>query len=559
LARSDRNPLRAIALASKRSAAPFCALLVVSSCLAPARAQSVGGCPTFPANNIWNTPVDGLPLDAKSTDYVNTIGGSKNVHADFGSGLWEGTPIGIPYVLVDNQPAVTVQFDYADESDPGPYPIPPDPPIEGGGDHHILIVDQANCHLYELYAAERQPDGSWTAGSGAIFDLRSNQLRPAGWTSADAAGLPILPGLARYEEVLAGEIRHALRFTAPHTRAAYVWPARHLASDLTGSQDPPMGQRFRLRASFDISRFSPVNQVILRALKKYGMLLADNGSSWYISGAPDSRWDNDDLHALDPIAGSDFEAVDSSSLMVSPDSAAAGSADALAPAISSVVNTASSLPGIAPGTWISILGANLAPAARAWRNEEIVNGALPASLDGVSVTVDGRPAALCYIGPGQVNAQAPDDDATGTVEVAVTNAHGTGRATAALQTFAPAFFLAGGRYVLAQHADYSLVGPTPAKPGEVIVLYGAGFGPTSPRTPSGRVVSQASPLANLASLTVRIGGVTAEVQSAGIALAGIWQIGVRVPASVPGGDALVEAEIGGQHTQASAFIRVQRP
>lgn len=545
MARSDRNALHAIVLAWKRSAAPFCALLFIANCLAPSRAQTVGGCPVFPASNIWNAPVDGLPLDASSAVYIDTIGRSAHVHADFGSGLWEGTPIGIPYVLVSNQAAVTVQFDYDDESDPGPYPIPPNPPIEGGGDHHILIVDQGNCHLYELYAAERQPSGSWTAGSGAIFDLRSNQLRPAGWTSADAAGLPILPGLARYDEVLSGEMRHALRVTLPHTRAAYVWPARHLASSLTGSQYPPMGQRFRLRASFNISGFSPVNQVILRALKKYGMLLADNGSSWYISGAPDSRWDNDDLHALDVITSADFEAVDSSSLMVDPDSAAVRSADALAPAVSAVVNAASSLPGIAAGVWMSIWGTNLAPETRGWPSG---NGAFPASLDGVSVTVGGTPAAIAYISPAQVIAQTPAGGAAGTVEVVVANAHGSGSATAALQAFAPAFFLAGERYVLAQHADDSLVGPpglyaTPARPGEAIVLYGAGFGPTAPAT----------------GLTVRIGGVVAEVQFTRIAAAGVWQIGVRVPAGVPAGDALVEAEIGGQRSQANTFIRVQRP
>jgi hypothetical protein len=174
--------------------------------------------------------------------------------------------------------------------------------------------------LYELFNAYPQPDGSWQAGSGAIFDLNSHALRPAGWTSADAAGLPILPGLVRYDEVAAGEIRHALRFTAPQTRRAYVWPARHYASDLTGAQYPPMGQRFRLRADFDIATFSPETRILLRALKKYGMLLADNGSAWYISGVPDSRWDNDVLHELHEIPGAAFEAVDVSSLMLHPDS-----------------------------------------------------------------------------------------------------------------------------------------------------------------------------------------------------------------------------------------------
>jgi hypothetical protein len=288
----------------------------------------IAGCPAFPADSIWNAPVDTLPLDANSSAYVATIGASRYVHADFGSGEWppgSGSPIGIPYVAVPgSQAGVTVTFEYDDESDHGLYPIPSDAPIEGGpasgGDRHVLVVDRDRCILYELYAAYPQPDGSWQAGSGAIFDLNSHALRPAGWTSADAAGLPILPGLVRYEQVAAGEIRHAIRFTAPQTRRATVWPARHYASSLTGTQYPPMGQRFRLRADFDISGFSPEVQVILRALKKYGMILADNGAAWYISGVPDERWDNDALHELHSVPGSAFEAVDVSSLMVSPDS-----------------------------------------------------------------------------------------------------------------------------------------------------------------------------------------------------------------------------------------------
>jgi hypothetical protein len=288
----------------------------------------INGCQLFPANNIWNTPIDNLPVDANSQQYINTIGANNTVHADFGSGLWDGGPIGIPYTTVPgSQEKVNVTFYYDDESDPGPYPVPSDAPIEGGsssdGDRHVLIVDRDNCILYELYDAWPHPDGSWEAGSGAIYDLKSNSLRPDGWTSADAAGLPILPGLVRYDEVAAGEINHAIRFTAPQTRRKYIWPARHYASSLTGTQYPPMGQRFRLKAGFDISGFSARNQVILKALKKYGMILADNGSSWFISGTPDSRWYNDDLHQLSNIKGSDFEAVDESSLMINPNSGAA--------------------------------------------------------------------------------------------------------------------------------------------------------------------------------------------------------------------------------------------
>lgn len=291
----------------------------------PDAPPQIAGCTVFPADNIWNTPIDTLPVDANSTAYVATIGADKPVHPDFGSGTWEGGPIGIPYTTVlSSQPGVTVTFQYDDESDPGPYPVPPDAPIEGGpnsaGDRHVLVLDREKCVLYELYSAYPQHDGSWQAGSGAIFDLSSHALRPDGWTSADAAGLPILPGLVRYDEVAAGEITHAIRFTAPQTRRAYVWPARHYASSLTGSQYPPMGQRFRLKADFDMSGYAPQVQVILRAMQRYGIILADNGSSWFISGVPDERWDNSVLRQLRQVKGNDFEAVDVSSLMADPDS-----------------------------------------------------------------------------------------------------------------------------------------------------------------------------------------------------------------------------------------------
>ena len=295
-------------------------------------AGAVEGCAVLPANSIWNTRVDRLPVDADSDAYVATIGASDTVHPDFGSGEWDGGPIGIPFTTVPSaQPRVEVTFYYDDESDPGPYPVPPDAPIEGGpdaaGDRHVLVVDRDACVLYELYDAWPQLDGSWNAGSGAVYDLNSNALRQAGWTSADAAGLPILPGLVRFEEVAAGHIEHGLRFTAPETRNVYTWPARHYASDLWEPEYPPMGQRFRLKPGFDISGFEPEVQVILRALKTYGMMLADNGSAWYISGAPDDRWDNDVLHQLHQVPGSAFEAVDVTSLMIEPDSGTARQLD----------------------------------------------------------------------------------------------------------------------------------------------------------------------------------------------------------------------------------------
>ncbi len=307
---------------------PLFALLAlgVAACPPAARAQSLAGCPVLPADSIWNARVDALPLDPASDDYVAAIGAGVGVHPDFGT-VYEGAPIGIPYVVVSGaQPKVPVAFDYAGESDPGPYPIPPEAPIEGGagsdGDRHVLVLDRDACRLYELFDARPAGGGSsWTAGSGAVFDLGSNALRPDGWTSADAAGLAILPGLVRYDEVAAGEIRHALRFTAPDTRSDHVWPARHDASSLGAARFPPMGERFRLRADFDLSGFSPRVRVILRALQRYGMMLADNGGAWFLSGVPDGRWDDEELVTeLRRVKGSDFEAVDVSSLEQDPDS-----------------------------------------------------------------------------------------------------------------------------------------------------------------------------------------------------------------------------------------------
>lgn len=282
---------------------------------AVALAPTVAGCPVFPADNPWNRRVDRLPVAAGSVRLIRSIGIDARFHADFGSGTWDGGPIGIPYTVVDGgQRRVRVSFDYADESDRGPYPIPPDAPIEGGrnadGDRHVLIVDRSSCKLYELFDAHPLDAGrSWHAGSGATWDLRSNHLRPNGWTSADAAGLPILPGLARYPEVASGAIRHALRFTAPRTRTAFIWPARHQAGASSSPALPPMGMRVRLKRSVSLRGLPKQARVIATAMKRYGLMLADNGSPWYVSGAPDPRWDNDQLHALDRLTGRDFEVV----------------------------------------------------------------------------------------------------------------------------------------------------------------------------------------------------------------------------------------------------------
>jgi len=284
----------------------------------------IGGCPVFPADNYWNAPVDTLPLNSHSSAWINSIGLDTGFHMDFGRGTWDGGPIGIPYNLANaSTPKYTLSFYYPDESDPGPYPIPSNPLIEYGSDHHLLVVDTSTCYLYEIYDVTHNGNGTWSGGSGAIWNLNSDALRPAGWTSADAAGLPMVPGLVRYDEIAGGQINHALRFTANSTNS-YIWPARHLTSGTPGvvTNTPPMGARFRLKASFDISTYPADMQVLLQAMKTYGIVLADNGSDWYVSGVPDSRWNNDTLHLLDNLTGSDFEAVDTSTLMVDPNSGA---------------------------------------------------------------------------------------------------------------------------------------------------------------------------------------------------------------------------------------------
>jgi hypothetical protein len=294
------------------------AALLAGSSAQALRLPAAPRCPVFPAGNAWNQRVDRLPVAADSAQLIASIGLDSPVHADFGSGTWDGGPIGIPFDVVSKKtPRSRVAFDYADESDRVRYPIPRSVHIEGGtqstGDRHAVLVDKSACRLYELYDLHHTTHG-WTAGSGAVWSLRSNHLRPAGWTSADAAGLPIFPGLARWDEVARGTIDHALRFTAPRTRKAYVYPARHYASSSTDPSLPPMGLRVRLKASVNVASFPKQSRVVLRALQRYGMILADNGSPWYVSGAPNRHWSNDDLHTLGRLTGADFEVVDTSSL-----------------------------------------------------------------------------------------------------------------------------------------------------------------------------------------------------------------------------------------------------
>jgi hypothetical protein len=283
---------------------------------------TIAGCPVFPASNPWNQKVDALPVAANSAQLIASMGVGGSVHADFGNGLYNGSRIGIPYVVVHatSTPKSRVTFEYADESDKGPYPIPQNVPVEGypghadQGDRHVLIVDRDACTLYELSGMSKR-NGAWSGWSGAIWNLRSNAVRPAGWTSADAAGLPILPGLARWNgDASSGTIKHALRFTAERTRRAYVYPARHYASSLTDPSLPPMGLHVRLKAGVNIATLPPQARIVAQALKTYGMILADNGSNWYLGGAPSPKWSNMELHALGRLTGADFEVVDTSKL-----------------------------------------------------------------------------------------------------------------------------------------------------------------------------------------------------------------------------------------------------
>ena len=292
-----------------------CFALTVALCpFLSAQIPSIAGCAVFPSDNVWNTPIDKLPVDKNSAEYVYSMNQTnKKLHPDFGYGG------GYPYDIVSNPtPTITIPFYYG--GDPGPYPVSAATTIEGGSDHHAIIINSSTCTLYELFNLQNIL-GVFQGGSGAIWSLKSNALRPDGLTSGDAAGLPIFPGLIRYDEVVSGRINHAVRVTADHTRDQHIWPARHDASYLSGSQYPPMGQRFRLKSDFDMHTFGPHVQIVLEALKTYGMILADNGTSWHLSGVGDTRWNDTEMHQLTYVLGGDFEAVDESSLMVDPNSA----------------------------------------------------------------------------------------------------------------------------------------------------------------------------------------------------------------------------------------------
>ena len=335
--------------------------LAVAAPAAGAPSLASSGCPLFPADNVWHADVSRLPVHPRSGAYLEAMGAGAGIHADFGSGTWEGGPIGIPYTVVGaGQPRVPVRFGYAGESDPGPYPVPPDAPVEGGpdagGDRHVLVVQAGSCRLYELFDAHRE-GGGWRAGSGAVWDLRSNRLRPSGWTSADAAGLPILAGLVRYEEVARGRVDHAIRVTVDRSQASFLWPARHHAGQ-AGASLPPMGLRLRLRAGVELGGFPYQARVILQAMRTHGLVVADNGSSGFIGGVPDERWDNDALQQLRRVTLADFEAVDTSGLRVSPASAAARGATRSGPdpaATAVPARTATGAAAVLPGVGRRVL------------------------------------------------------------------------------------------------------------------------------------------------------------------------------------------------------------
>ena len=303
-----------------RRAAAAVTLVVVAGLTAGAAAPeaaplpSAPACPIFPAGNVWNQDISALPVASDSDTLITKIGLDTGLHPDFGS--YSG--YGIPYNTVPgSQRKVTVRFDYSSQSDNVGYPIPRRPRIEAGSDHHMLIVNSGTCKLYEMWNVRHTRRG-WRAGSGAVWKMTSNALRPDGWTSADAAGLPILPGLVRYPEVAAGVIDHALRFTAPQTRDAHLYPARHDAGSGSSASLPPMGLRVRLKASFDLSQLSPQARVVAVALQHYGMILADNGSPWYVSGVSNKQFNDDDLRTLNRITGRDLEVVDTSGLVNTP-------------------------------------------------------------------------------------------------------------------------------------------------------------------------------------------------------------------------------------------------
>ena len=526
------------------------ALLVGFTAAAYAQARRIEACEIFPPDNVWNNPADALPLDPRSADYLAAIGAGAPLAANFGSGRVNGVPVGVPFTVVPRDaPKLPVQFESL-EADPGGYAIPLNAPIEGGaagtGRRLVLALENENCLLYELRGASTGP-GGWRAASGAIFDLKQNSLRARGRPSADPAGLPVLPGLVRYDEVAAGAIRHPLRFSAPASRDAYVWPARSAPPSSSAANLPPMGQRFRLRPDFDLSGFPPQAQVILRALKRYGMILADQGPAWQLDGVPDDRWDNQALAALSRVRGSDFQAVDVASLIRDPEASYVRPETRVA----NVTNAASYRPGyLSPGMIGSIFGAQLAnepTETRVLFNNETVR----------AVVLAARPDQINFIVP-----YAMAGEASAQLEVRYQNR----RTFLGLVNIAPAapgiFTLdvsgAGQGAILNQ--DFTVNGAqNPAARGSIVQIFATGEGQTDPPGRDGITLTAPAPAPRLP-VRVVIGGIEATVEYAGGApglVAGAFQVTARVPAALSPGVHPVVLYVGGWPSQEGVTLTVR--
>ncbi len=508
-------------------------------------------CDIFPPDNVWNTPVDALPVDGRSAEYVTRIGRDSEVVTDFGSGRVQNAPIGIPFLVVPGtQPKVPMVFVNSLESDAGLYPIPGGAPVEGGpsatGNRRVLVLERDSCILYEISKAFPE-GGGWKADFGAVFDLKASQLRPRNWGSADAAGLAVFPGLVRYDEVAAGEIRHALRMTAPQTQQAFVWPARHFASQFTDPALPPMGQRFRLKANFDVSGFSPAAQVILRAMKKYGMMLADNGSPWYLSGVPDERWNNDVLRELRRVRGSDLEAVDVSNLMRDPEAAYVRPEVRIA----NVTNGASFRPGyLAPGMIASIFGSQLA-------NEPVETRIFFNNQTVRAVVLAATPQQINFIVPYSVA-----DRTSVQMEVRYQNRQ-TFLGQVNIAPASPGIFTLdrsgrGGGAILNQ--DSSVNTPqNPAARGSIVQIFATGEGQTDPGGQDGRDNTVPAPVPRLP-VRVTIGGLEAQLFYSGGApglVAGVLQVNARVPEGLNAGNQPVMIYVGNWPSQEGVTVAVR--
>jgi len=530
-----------------------CVLTLVATAPVQAQPPRIQPCEILPADNVWNQTIDALPVDARSASYIDRIGASIGLAANFGSGRVNNAAIGIPFTMVPGtQGRVTMRFENPAQSDPGPYPIPSNAAVEGAGsnssERRVIVLETDNCVVYELSRAFPEGDG-WRAATGAVFPLKlpdANSLRPANWPSADGAGLAILPALVRYDEVGLGEIRHALRFTAPAVRQSYVWPARYSAGASTDASLPPMGQRFRLKPEFDLSGFSPQTRIILTALKKYGMFLADVGPAWAITGVPDERWNNQLLQELSRVKGSDLEAVDSSSLMRDPNAAFVRPETR----IDAVGNAGSYRAGyLSPGMIASVFGVGLANEPTQTR-----------------VTFDGIEAPILLATPSQINFVVPYVTETrNSWEMIVRyQSRMTFRGQVNIAPASPGIFSLngsgkGGGAILNQDSTVNTP-QNPAAKGSIIVLYATGEGQTTPAGVDGRIAAGTLPKPVLP-VRVRIGGIEVVPEYAGAApgfIAGAMQVNVRVPTEPQqSGNVPVVLLVGGWPSQEGLTVAIR--